>query len=205
MKKRIAALLCLLLLTGPVLASERFDDVAPDAYYAEAVAWAVDQGITNGMGNRQFAPDQLCTIGTDTRDDINRRVVEQSGDIFLIAISLNQFDDQSQRSHRTGYLTGMMVAVRVVGRLFERITGGKVGDRSGPYFVLIGGGADGLNVNQTRILLHQLLQCLRQLRICIVMIKYISFHFLPSFLHYYTSLVSALQAMFPTKKEIYCP
>ena len=35
----------------------------PDAYYAEAVAWAVDQGITNGMGNRQFAPDQLCTIG----------------------------------------------------------------------------------------------------------------------------------------------
>ena len=63
MKKRIAALLCLLLLTGPVLASERFDDVAPDAYYAEAVAWAVDQGITNGMGNRQFAPDQLCTIG----------------------------------------------------------------------------------------------------------------------------------------------
>ena len=63
MKKRIAALLCLLLLTGPVLASERFEDVAPDAYYAEAVAWAVDQGITNGMGNRQFAPDQLCTIG----------------------------------------------------------------------------------------------------------------------------------------------
>ena len=63
MKKWIAALLCLLLLTGPVLASERFDDVAPDAYYAEAVAWAVDQGITNGMGNRQFAPDQLCTIG----------------------------------------------------------------------------------------------------------------------------------------------
>ncbi len=63
MKKRIAALLCLLLLTGPVLASERFEDVAPDAYYAEAVAWAVDRGITNGMGNRQFAPDQLCTIG----------------------------------------------------------------------------------------------------------------------------------------------
>ncbi len=63
MKKRIAVLLCLLLLTGPVLASERFEDVAPDAYYTEAVAWAVDQGITNGMGNRQFAPDQLCTIG----------------------------------------------------------------------------------------------------------------------------------------------
>lgn len=63
MKKRIAVLLCLLLLTGPVLASERFEDVAPDAYYAEAVAWAVDRGITNGMGNRQFAPDQLCTIG----------------------------------------------------------------------------------------------------------------------------------------------
>ncbi len=33
-----------------------FTDVAEDAYYAEAVAWAVENGITNGMGDGTFAP-----------------------------------------------------------------------------------------------------------------------------------------------------
>ncbi len=38
-----------------------FADVAADAYYAEAVKWATDNGITNGMGNGMFAPDAECT------------------------------------------------------------------------------------------------------------------------------------------------
>lgn len=63
MRKWIASLLCLLALAGTVGAAPRFTDVAPEAYYAEAVDWAVEQGITDGMGNRQFAPDQICTIG----------------------------------------------------------------------------------------------------------------------------------------------
>jgi hypothetical protein len=38
-----------------------FGDVASNAYYADAVAWAVEQGITNGTGNDTFSPDKTCT------------------------------------------------------------------------------------------------------------------------------------------------
>ena len=38
-----------------------FADVAADAYYAEAVKWAADHGITNGIGNGLFGPDNACT------------------------------------------------------------------------------------------------------------------------------------------------
>ena len=38
-----------------------FTDVATDAYYYEAVKWAADQGITGGIGNGLFGPDQPCT------------------------------------------------------------------------------------------------------------------------------------------------
>ena len=38
-----------------------FSDVPADAYYANAVKWAVDNGITNGIGGGLFAPDNTCT------------------------------------------------------------------------------------------------------------------------------------------------
>ena len=38
-----------------------FDDVAPTAYYAEAVAWAAAAGITGGTGNNCFSPNASCT------------------------------------------------------------------------------------------------------------------------------------------------
>lgn len=38
-----------------------FYDVPNDAYYYEAVKWAVDKGITNGVGDNLFAPDWFCT------------------------------------------------------------------------------------------------------------------------------------------------
>ena len=40
-----------------------FRDVASGAYYYKAVLWAVANGITNGMGNGTFAPDETCTRG----------------------------------------------------------------------------------------------------------------------------------------------
>ncbi len=40
-----------------------FDDVMTDAYYAGAVAWATEQGVTEGVGSRRFAPDDTCTRG----------------------------------------------------------------------------------------------------------------------------------------------
>ncbi|MDY5906128.1 MAG: S-layer homology domain-containing protein [Anaerovoracaceae bacterium] len=38
-----------------------FSDVAADAYYAQAVAWAEKNGITNGLGNGKFGSDNSCT------------------------------------------------------------------------------------------------------------------------------------------------
>ena len=38
-----------------------FQDVAADAYYAQAVKWAADSGITSGIGGGLFGPDNGCT------------------------------------------------------------------------------------------------------------------------------------------------
>ena len=38
-----------------------FYDIPNDAYYYEAVKWAVENGITGGIGNSLFAPNQPCT------------------------------------------------------------------------------------------------------------------------------------------------
>lgn len=38
-----------------------FSDVLTDSYYANAVAWAVENGITNGIGDGMFGPDNSCT------------------------------------------------------------------------------------------------------------------------------------------------
>lgn len=40
-----------------------FADVPASAYYAKAVAWAIENGITNGMTETTFAPDATCTRG----------------------------------------------------------------------------------------------------------------------------------------------
>ena len=38
-----------------------FTDVPADSYYARAVAWAVENGITTGIGNGLFGADKICT------------------------------------------------------------------------------------------------------------------------------------------------
>ena len=38
-----------------------FSDVLADSYYANAVAWAVENGITNGIGDGMFGSDNSCT------------------------------------------------------------------------------------------------------------------------------------------------
>lgn len=47
----------------PVGASNPFVDVAADAYYAKAVQWAYEQGITGGTSATTFSPDDTCTRG----------------------------------------------------------------------------------------------------------------------------------------------
>ena len=38
-----------------------FADVPSDSYYAQAVAWAAENGITTGTGNGRFSPNEACT------------------------------------------------------------------------------------------------------------------------------------------------
>ena len=38
-----------------------FSDVPAEAFYAKAVAWAVEKGITSGTGEGKFSPDATCT------------------------------------------------------------------------------------------------------------------------------------------------
>ena len=42
-------------------ALSNFNDVPADKYYAKAVAWAVENGITNGTIDTTFSPDDICT------------------------------------------------------------------------------------------------------------------------------------------------
>ena len=42
---------------------DAFTDLREGAFYMDAVAWAVENGVTNGMGNGKFAPNETCTRG----------------------------------------------------------------------------------------------------------------------------------------------
>ena len=44
-------------------APSSFSDVSQDAYYAKAVAWAVEAGIAHGYSSDAFGPDDICTRG----------------------------------------------------------------------------------------------------------------------------------------------
>lgn len=47
----------------PTAEKTAFTDVAEDAAYAEAVAWAVKENITSGTSETTFSPDSTCTRG----------------------------------------------------------------------------------------------------------------------------------------------
>ena len=41
--------------------SASMTDVVPGSYYEKAVAWAIENGVTNGTGDGKFSPDATCT------------------------------------------------------------------------------------------------------------------------------------------------
>ena len=68
MKKRLLSLalaltMCFTLTISASATSNKsnFTDVSANAYYADAVAWAVQEGITSGTSATTFSPDQTCT------------------------------------------------------------------------------------------------------------------------------------------------
>ena len=65
--QKVLALLLTLVLTAGALpvtvsaADTGFKDVPDDACYADAVAWAVEEEITQGTGNGVFSPERTVT------------------------------------------------------------------------------------------------------------------------------------------------
>lgn len=49
---------------SPSGGSASFSDVPSYLFYADAVSWAVDLGVTNGTGSGKFSPDTVCDRGT---------------------------------------------------------------------------------------------------------------------------------------------
>ena len=47
--------------SSPAASGVSFDDVADEAYYAQAVAWASPEGITSGTGGNNFSPDLIVS------------------------------------------------------------------------------------------------------------------------------------------------
>ena len=48
---------------SPSARAASFTDVSAGAEYADAVAWAVEQGVTAGTSDTTFSPDSVCTRG----------------------------------------------------------------------------------------------------------------------------------------------
>ncbi len=48
---------------APKATTRRFSDIMDDSYYADAVAWAIENGITAGVGGDRFDPNSTCTRG----------------------------------------------------------------------------------------------------------------------------------------------
>ena len=48
---------------SPSAEAASFTDVSADADYAQAVAWAVEKGVTAGTSDTTFSPDSVCTRG----------------------------------------------------------------------------------------------------------------------------------------------
>lgn len=57
----LALVLALLLSPGALAAFQGFSDVEATDYYADAVAWTVEQGIVQGTGGGRFSPDNTVT------------------------------------------------------------------------------------------------------------------------------------------------
>ena len=67
-----------------------FTDVAADAYYAEAVAWADDNGIVTGYSDTEFAPEQ--TINREQMAAIIYRYADYKGEDTAVSGSVSYAD-----------------------------------------------------------------------------------------------------------------
>ena len=80
----------------PAAAASDFTDVAAGSYYADAVAWAAENGIVNGISDSSFAPDNAIT--REQLATILYRYAQFKGYDVTADSSLDAYTDASQIS-----------------------------------------------------------------------------------------------------------
>ena len=89
----VALLVCVALTVSavPACAASGFVDVAEDSPWHESVTYLAEQGITNGVGNQRYAPDEQITI---------------SQWAIMLCRAFNQEDETSLlRAYQNGWLS----------------------------------------------------------------------------------------------------
>ena len=59
--RTVRTLVCIVLIAALLAGASGFRDVPAGAYYAQAVAWAVEHGVTTGTSPSTFSPNRGCT------------------------------------------------------------------------------------------------------------------------------------------------
>lgn len=81
---------------SPEATGTSFDDVDSNAYYAQAVLWATENGIISGYGNNQFGPDDSIT--REQMATILYRYAGYKGYDITAATNLSNFEDNDSIS-----------------------------------------------------------------------------------------------------------
>ena len=90
-----------------VTGSSQFADVAADAWYAEAVVWARENKVVNGISDTEFAPDRAITRAEFTVIAMRFADLDTSGEnIFTDVNAGDWFYDQVVGSIRYGWING---------------------------------------------------------------------------------------------------
>ena len=85
-----------------------FSDVVAGSYYAKAVSWAIENGITNGVGGGKFAPDAPCTRGQMAAllHRYQHTPKTEGGNPFSDVKSSDYYYDAIRWAYATGVTTG---------------------------------------------------------------------------------------------------
>jgi hypothetical protein len=92
----------------------QFDDVPKDAWYTEAVRWAVSEGIVSGYGDRTFGPDDPIT--REQMAVLLHRCAEKAGlDTSFQGQELEAFADRDQVSSYAREAAAWAVRTKLLG------------------------------------------------------------------------------------------
>ena len=83
--------------TTPPADTETFVDVPKDAFFHDAVYWAVDNNITNGTDKTHFSPDAACT-----RAQMVTLLWRAVGEPSTVATTVNPFTDVAEDAYYYG-------------------------------------------------------------------------------------------------------